>query len=102
MCFAAIWPDANAPLFATTWWGTVSVFFHVTLSPPSMVHVFGVNAVDVMLTVLFAARPAKAKPATPSAHAAVASARAFFMLAVPPKSFDGYVWNGLNVQKLRT
>ena len=83
MWFGAIVPDANAPLFATTWCLTVSTFFHVTVSPPLMVTVFGLNAVDVMFTVLFAARPANAKPATASALAAVASARAFFIWRFP-------------------
>ena len=83
MRFGAICPDANAPLFATTWWFTVSTFFHVTVSPPAIVTVFGAKPVDLMLTVLFAARPAKAKPAPARAHAAVASARAFFIWRFP-------------------
>jgi hypothetical protein len=83
MRLGAICPEANAPLFATTWWFTVSTFFHVTVSPPLMVTVFGAKAVDLMLTVLFAARPAKAKPAPASAHAAVAIARAFFICGSP-------------------
>src|SRR6185437_10286135 len=78
MRFGPICPDANAPLFATTWWFTVSTFFHVTVSPPAIVTVFGAKPVDLMFTVLFAARPAAAR-----AHDAVASARAFFIWRFP-------------------
>src|SRR4029079_15652027 len=89
MRFGAIWPEANAPLLATTWWLTVSTFFQVTVSPPAIVTVFGANAVDLMFTVLPAVSPASAKPAPARAHTAVAIARTFF-IGGSPWSFDGY------------
>src|SRR4051794_34489935 len=61
--FGAIAPEANAPLFAITWWLTVSTFFQRTVSPPAIVTVFGAKAVDLMLTVFVAVSEATAKPA---------------------------------------
>jgi hypothetical protein len=68
--------DANDPLFATTWWFTVSTFFHCTVSPPATVTVFGAKPVDLMFTVFVAVNEATAKPAPARAHTVVAISKA--------------------------
>jgi hypothetical protein len=69
-------PEANDPLFATTWWLTVSTFFHCTVSPPATVTVLGAKPVDLMFTVFVALKEATAKPAPARAHTAVAVSNA--------------------------
>jgi hypothetical protein len=81
--FGVIRPDANDPLFATTWWLTVSTFFHCTVSPPAMVTVLGANPVGRMFTVFVALREATAKPAPARAHTAVAVSKAFLIGGSP-------------------
>ena len=63
--------------------------------------VLGAKPVDLMFTVFVALKRATAKPAPARAHTAVAVSNAL-RIAVPPQWFDGYVWNGLEVQKMRS